>query len=763
MTIPAQAFQIDRAAAKAAGYTDAEIDAFMASGGRETPRAAAPADATAGLNPADYDAFSAKFGNVQPLNPVSGALRSALAGRTLGLSERPVAAARALLAGPTSLADFGQKYDSTRAVGEQEMARFRSEMPLLALGSELTGGAKTPWKMAERTNIAGNLAGGLSRGADKLIKSNNVLARTAKGAGVGSVMGGAAGIGYQGGEADKSMEQTIANALFGAKVGGAVGGAIPVVTGAAGLAADLSGARNMAKPTQLGTVPVQRGRGTANPLDPAFWSTANAKDVLMRGEGMLFPMQAERLVDKRMMNTLTEDGATNLRSAADDFDALNALTGNAMVLDVTGNEGLRLARGARGYGRNAGRTFNDAFDARTATLAPNMEDDVANTLAARENVPRGIQARRDVRSQNARAAYGPVMGDPVPLSDDMKTVMLNDPQGIYQRAHEAGSVTRLREMPGRKIKPLFGQVDDGNGNMIPGLLREPTVEDIDMMKKGLDVVVNDRNASTAANTRYDAKLIRNQLDQLLGEADAASPGYGAARRQFGDDSEMIEAFEGMAQGVNTPFRSSPKFSQATPDQVEDFFSRLSAAGRSEGQRGLAQDMYRMIDTNASRALNDAASPVRSGLRRKLDIAFSDKPDAARELTTKWNARDVQQKNQQFVTGGSPTAEKLLDQVEAASLPGRVGQITYAPERMLAALLGEANVRRLGRNMSDQLAQRMTLGGPEGAEYLRRYLPEFENALATRSAGRRAMTGRGIGAGIGARDAIRALFGGSEDH
>jgi len=742
--------------------TDAELDAFMAA---EGVKPLAPADGTARQDPSTFQDFGAKYGGARQLNPLEGIGRSAASGATLGVSERAVAAGRSLLG--------GIPYDSARTLGTNEMGRFRAENPLTALTSELVGGGPkaAPSNMLARSAV---------KGMQRVLPGTGAVRSAVRGGVTGAATGAAAGVGYQDGAADKSLEQTIANALFGAKVGGGLGAVAGVAPKIGGAAADLTNTRLRGDRLAKGEVPVLPGEGTANPLTREFWSGDNARRLAQRGEGLLFPTQAGRRTDQKWAELLTNSGRTTLDDARRELGMLDGLTGNAMVLDIGGDRGLRAMRGARGIGEQASGTLNEALGARRATLSSDMQDDVNALIAQRENVPQGVEARRQVRSDNARAAYAPVMQDEVTLSDDVKEFMLNDPQGLYEQAWTAGATTRLREDPKRNLARLFGKEDPPTLSPILGedgapvnavevasappprrkVMRPVTVEDVDMMKKGMDVVVGNRAESQSANMRYDSRLIRQQLDRLLKDADASSKGYAAARKRFGDDSEVMEAFQAGAEGINTPFRQIPSFRNATPDQVEDFVSKLSDAGKQEYKAGLAQDMYRMVDDNATAALGKVAAPTRAGTRRKVDAAFADDPEAGKALQARWTARDAQHKNAAFIEGGSPTAEKLIDQIEAASLPGRIGQLTYAPGRGLAALLGQKAINSLQKRMADELATRGTLQGPLAQEYIT-YLERLLERQGQRATNRAAMTARGIGTGVGARDAFSALFGGGD--
>jgi hypothetical protein len=184
--------------------------------------------------------------------------------------------------------------------------------------------------------------------------------------------------------------------------------------------------------------------------------------------------------------------------------------------------------------------------------------------------------------------------------------------------------------------------------------------------------------------------------------------------------------------------------------VAHYVKGLSKAARREYQLGLAQSIYGMIEKNANSALDAAANPARSSMRLKLEAAFRDNPEAAKRLAAVWEARNALRKNDQFATGGSVTAEKLMDQVQASALPGRVGQISYAPVRGLASLIGEYGVRQLQRGLADETASRMTIKGSDINDFVR-YLSQFSQRDLERQLARQRGTLGAIGAGYGSRD------------
>ena len=751
------------------------LEELLASAGRNAAPMA-PADATAGLNPADYDAFSARFGNVKPVNPLVGAARSALSGRTVGLSERPVAAVRALLAGPSSASDFRQKYDSTRALGEQEMARFRTEMPILALGSELVGGS-----VGNALNLANSLATGMTKGADKIVKSNGIIGRTVKGAGVGAGMGAAAGVGYQGGEADKSIEQTVANALFGAGTGAAVGGALPLAGALGGVGADITGLRTLRRPLESGELPMNLANRPVekNPLKGAFWSKDNMtnarRNLVNAAEGTLYPTQVGTMADMDWTQYVTDGGSSTVDDAVKSLAAVQSLTrGDGRVMDVGGDRGLRAMRGARSKGVEASGRMHKAFAEDRATLAEKLDDDVRTIMGSRTNVPKTVEAREAALRGQANASYGPLYSREVQLSDDVQQRIANDPQNLWSEFWESGRTSALREDPSRKISALFGKdvqqmpVEGGvfglPGSTVKGnkMLRNPTVEDIDIMKRGMDVLGNDKMNAKYSQMKRDGSLLSNTKRDMIADADKSVPEYGTTRKAYGDAAERITAFRAPVEGVDNAFNSVSPIRTADTDSWTQFIDGLSDEARKEAQFGTAQALYRMIDDNASNALGKMGGSNNSRrLGRNIATTFRDNPEAAQKLASTANTRDALRKNANFIEGGSQTADKLMD-IAGASVPGRIGQITYAPERAGFALLGEKGVSATKRALADEVATRGLLGAPEGIQYLK-YLEELGPTLARRAAARNTGRARGIGAGIGARDAIKALFGSDEEY
>ncbi|NBS71400.1 hypothetical protein EBT31_21185, partial [bacterium] len=106
----------DRAGAKAAGYSDAEIDAYLAS----NPSAATP---------------TASVQASQPTEAPTQRLRSLAQGATFGFADELEAAARSILPGET----YEQAIQDVRG----KMAAYQQERPMEALAYEVGGGLLT--------------------------------------------------------------------------------------------------------------------------------------------------------------------------------------------------------------------------------------------------------------------------------------------------------------------------------------------------------------------------------------------------------------------------------------------------------------------------------------------------------------------------------------------------------------------------------------------------------------------------------------------
>ena len=214
---------VDREAAKAAGYTDAEIDAY------ERQQAVPTTASRSVLEPkVEY-------------SPIAETARAFGQGLTFGTLDELEAAVRT---GSISGAD----YERQRNLLREQQKQFGQDMPLVKTPVELAGGLVMPLGVARQV-------GKLAPEAQALITGESLLGQAGRGVVAGGVTGALSGYGYA--EKDAGTE-----AGMGAVFGGLIGGAVPVVVQGAGTVI-----RNVLNASGIGDQTTAASKMLANYLD----------------------------------------------------------------------------------------------------------------------------------------------------------------------------------------------------------------------------------------------------------------------------------------------------------------------------------------------------------------------------------------------------------------------------------------------------------------------------------------------------------------
>jgi hypothetical protein len=214
---------VDREAAKAAGYTDAEIDAYER-------QQAVPTTASRSV-------FDPKV----EYSPLAETARAFGQGLTFGTLDELEAAVRT---GSISGAD----YERQRNLLREQQKQFGQDMPLVKTPVELAGGLVMP------LGVAGQI-GKLAPETQALITGTSTLGRVGRGTVAGATTGALSGYGYA--EKDAGTE-----AGMGAVFGGLIGGAVPVVVQGAGTVI-----RNVLNASGIGDQTTAASKMLANYLD----------------------------------------------------------------------------------------------------------------------------------------------------------------------------------------------------------------------------------------------------------------------------------------------------------------------------------------------------------------------------------------------------------------------------------------------------------------------------------------------------------------
>lgn len=216
---------VDREAAKAAGYTDAEIDAYE----RQQSMPSTPQASTSVLEPK------------VPYNALAESARAFGQGMTFGTLDELEAAVRT---GSISGAD----YERQRNLLREQQKQFGMDMPLVKTPLELAGGFAVP------LGVAGQV-GKLAPETQALITGTSTLGRVGRGTVAGATTGALAGYGYA--EKDSGSE-----AAMGGIFGGLIGGTVPVVVQGAGTVI-----RNVLNASGIGDQTTAASKMLANYLD----------------------------------------------------------------------------------------------------------------------------------------------------------------------------------------------------------------------------------------------------------------------------------------------------------------------------------------------------------------------------------------------------------------------------------------------------------------------------------------------------------------
>jgi len=216
---------VDRESAKAAGYTDAEIDAYERQQSMPT------------TTQQSKSVFEPKV----QYSPLAESARSFGQGMTFGTLDELEAAVRT---GSISGAD----YERQRNLLREQQKQFGEDMPLVKTPLELAGGFAVPFGAARQVAK-------LAPETQALIAGESLLGKVGRGTAAGAATGALSSYGYS--EKDAGSE-----AGTGAVFGGLIGGTVPVVVQGAGTVI-----RNMLNASGIGDQTTAASKMLANYLE----------------------------------------------------------------------------------------------------------------------------------------------------------------------------------------------------------------------------------------------------------------------------------------------------------------------------------------------------------------------------------------------------------------------------------------------------------------------------------------------------------------
>jgi len=494
----------DRQWAKQNGYTDDEIDAYLAQHPQPSdpykptgPKIAAESTlATRDKAPQRADA---------DWSAVKGTARQVGQGATFGFADEIEAGARRVL--PLSPSDHGKSYEDIRNGIRDDNQQFTQDHPYVAIGANVAGGALTGGALLKAAKSAPVIARALN--ASGLVPKAEATATMGQRIGAGMKAGGAAGALSGAGVADELSDVPMSAGLGG--LGGVAAGGL--FTGGAEV---FRGARNLAAGVAQ--------RGQSGPIRRVI----QAESPEMGGA-------------RRVLSSLGRGNAT-----VDDLAAssLTAPQDAALAELVPDNQGVRSLRIARNVGRE-----RDAIDKSLGERAAEAPSRYAQTIANESGVPDGMDAKsvaqkaKDAVSTRVEELFGKAYAQPdVSAKPILKTVeKLNSLKLGREALSRAGELSNASDAL-QNIDPQNPTISVANLHYLrQGLDYALDIAEHDGDAQMVRILSEQRNTVDRAFKSAGGKLAR-RADRLWEQANATGESFA-----LGEQSQAAKTKQGMVR------------------------------------------------------------------------------------------------------------------------------------------------------------------------------------------------------------------------
>ena len=718
--------RIDRDAARAAGYTDAEIDAFEREqlGGGMERAPDGPFAQSRGVPMQD-----AKLPAKPSMHPAAMAAWQGIRGMTGGLADRGAAAVASALP--------GVDYSDARRTIDGLNRDFAKEHPVAAPVANILG-ALIPTPMSVGAGIAKGV-----NAARRAAQGGNALVRGATALGAGTLAGGAAGaagsVGYQSGEDDRDAGATVRNALTGLGGGALLGGAAtalaPVASRLGSAGADLLGLRQIPGLDRAAVGPgqVPRTPGTGTFMERLL-------------DNAPLPQQASRRADFKAMEGITDGGRSSLQQALVDTKYDNMVTGGrAMVADRGGRTGEGIFRAAKDKSGTGRETLEQAFLGRDKKLGADVRGDIAATISGPVNT---VQAQKGLSARATKIGNEtlPDLKDEVfPLSTETKEALVTRGGRVMPAIHKRAQRLAM-ETEGVELPSLFQRLDDGSVTLVDRPLQ---IRELDYMRQAMQEMRDAKAKGGKGLGKLTANNVQSWLTAM--RKDAAQTPAGAA---YEDTMAQMREVKGARTAMQTAQKGGrvfgsdervPSYQASSPDELRDFTGGLPETSRDlyDVQRGAIE--ARAATKDPRRFVREVA---RNDDRKNRLLAAEQPRDAgsADELVERATVRDAQVQKFNDIMRGSRTAESLGDELASGAL-SKSGQLLYAARRALGNIYAGRSLSGLQGQVADQVANRGALSGRQAEEFIR-YLIDANAFEQAKRAGQQR----------GGYNALAAMFG-----
>lgn len=685
----------ERARLKAAGFSDAEIDAEL--GGATQP----PARPSIGKFAGESTGTRATLKNATPEQVAANQTASWDAAKGLG--------ANAADGATFSLA--GRAIPAIRTTAQA----YANDHPGAALAAQMAGGVVSGFGLAKAAaKVPALVALGLAPKAEATMT-------LAQRVGQGAKMGGAAGAITGGANAESLADiprSAALGAAGGALMGGAFGWGTEAIRGARNLVAGM-GSRNTALPSAAGAIGPQQGP-----------TLLRGSQGAARAGPIRRAIQAESPEDAGARRVLARMGRENM--TVDDLVTANAGADRDAVLaellpNRQGVAGLRVAR-------NVGRE-RDRLDKSLAARTAEMPSRYAETISAVSGVPEGLDAgivaqrARDVVSPRVEALYRQVYAQP-DVSAKRVLPVLEKLNGL-KRGREA--LTRAGELSSGF--DALQAIDPANPMI--------STQNLHYMREGLDYALDN------AVKEGDAQMVRI----LSAERHVLDREF---KKQGGKLAQRADRLWERANATGESFASGQK-SQTMRTKPAMVKARTEARDPEAFQRGAASKQIEGVDLKADGGAGQTRNPVVETMgsktaRARASLGYKNAGDF-RQVRDEAGTLVDQIATQRGVSGNSTTAANLSEMADefmtdpsaliAAPL-NPVGALKLFGERGARAAMQGLNAQQatqMGRILGAGLPGQMSRD--EAVAMLQRMEPTIRNQIMRQLAARNAATRGGL--------------------
>lgn len=562
-------------------------------------------------------------------------------------------------------------YEQNLAALELAKQKYGQQNPKTALATEIVGGL--PYALVPFLGTAKYAQ--MAREAAPLARAGITAGTSATTGALTGALSGAGGAG---------VGERMAGAQAGGTFGGIVGGAAPVVTKGIGMAG------SKAVDVTSGIPIVQQvgkavGLATGQTVDAANRAKAKLLEAMYRDK--VSPADLEKMIQ--------------------------AATKPVGIVDIAGENVRSLADVAQKYPSEARQAAKVALEERAAGQGERIQGDISKYLGG--------------------------FTDPFEYTTAIAKRQQQLSSPLYQKAYSYGQVTdpkvlKFLELP--QFKKAAKEAQDllaAEGRAVD--MSMPTVEVLDQVKRGLDVLIK-RETDPFGKITDLGRIYKNKKNEFLSELDSAVPDYGRARAAFAGEAELLDAT-----------KLGKDFYKQTAAEANRTFAKLSPSEQEAYKVGALDAVKEKIQTAKDTAdirKRIFGSPAE---RNRVSSLFPDQ-DTFKQFEKDMMTESIMRRTQEKILGNSATAERQLGMQQLEVEPSFLGQlIEQGPLRGTMGYL-----KAQGQGVAGQTAEQLgpmlfKLGDPranletlKGLSAYEKYLLDLEAKKAAGLTGASTMTG-----------------------